>query len=130
MTFLSSLAGRGFPADGGPGMPMTRAKRSDSLLESAAEYAVDAGQRAILFWDAMRQAGNAFVEHEEEGCPPVLFFRWEMVVDGRHLSRPVNYALVRIRPPEGAAPLDPKLRPFVIIDPRAGHGAGIGGFKD
>ena len=90
---------------------------------------MDAAQRAVLFWDTMRQAGNAFVEHEEEGCPPVLFFSWDMVVDGRHLPRPVNYALVRIQAPEGAPPLDPKLRPFVIIDPRAGHGSGIGGFK-
>jgi pimeloyl-ACP methyl ester carboxylesterase len=100
-----------------------------ALLRDASEYAVDAGQRAILFLDAMRQAGNIFVEHEAAGCPPVLFFEWDMVVDGRTLPRPCNYALVRIRHPEGAAPLDPKLRPFVIIDPRAGHGAGIGGFK-
>ena len=35
----------------------------------------------------------------------------------------------RIQVPEGCPPTDPKLRPFVIIDPRAGHGAGIGGFK-
>lgn len=100
-----------------------------TILQDAAEYALDAGQRAILFWDTMRQAGNAFVEHEQEGCPPVLIFDWEMVVDGRSLPRPCNYALVRIKVPEGAPPTDPKLRPFVIIDPRAGHGAGIGGFK-
>ncbi|RYJ00523.1 MAG: DUF3141 domain-containing protein, partial [Acetobacteraceae bacterium] len=100
-----------------------------ALLQDAAAYAVDAAQRGILFLDAMRQAGNIFVEHEAAGCPPVLFFDYDMVVDGRTLPRPCNYALVRIRHPEGAAPLDPKLRPFVIIDPRAGHGAGIGGFK-
>jgi pimeloyl-ACP methyl ester carboxylesterase len=130
MTFLPPLLGRGIPPGRAETVSSAPVVRSDGLLDSAVEYAVDAGQRAVLFWDAMRQAGNAFVEHEEEGCPPVLFFKWDMVVDGRHLPRPVNYALVRIRPPEGAAPLDPKLRPFVIIDPRAGHGAGIGGFKD
>ncbi|MBL6080883.1 DUF3141 domain-containing protein [Belnapia sp. T18] len=100
-----------------------------TLLAAAADYAVDATQRGILYLDALRQAGNTFYEHEAEGCPPVLFFPWDMVVDGRTLPRPCNYALVRIRRPEGAAPQDPKLRPFVIIDPRAGHGAGIGGFK-
>jgi len=100
-----------------------------TVLQDAAEYVLDASQRAILFWDTMRQAGNSFVEHEEQGCPPVLIFDWEMVVDGRELPRPCNYALVRIKVPEGAPPTDPKLRPFVIIDPRAGHGAGIGGFK-
>ncbi len=99
------------------------------LQAAAANYAVDAAQRGILYLDALRQAGNSFYEHEAEGCPPVLFFPWDMVVDGRTLPRPCNYALVRIRRPEGAAPQDPKLRPFVIIDPRAGHGAGIGGFK-
>ena len=100
-----------------------------TFASDAAEYAADAAQRAVLFWDTLRQAGNAFVEHEAAGCPPVLFFEWELVVDGRTLPRPCNYALVRIVPPADGAATDPKLRPFVIIDPRAGHGAGIGGFK-
>ena len=51
-----------------------------------------------------------------------------MIVDGRTLARPVNYGLVRIVPPDGVE-LDMKRRPFVIVDPRAGHGPGIGGFK-
>jgi pimeloyl-ACP methyl ester carboxylesterase len=98
------------------------------------DYLIDAGQRALLFWDIMREAGNNFVAHEEAGCPPVLVFRYETVLDGRSLPRPVNYALVRILPESdmaepGMAVPDPALRPFVIIDPRAGHGAGIGGFK-
>ena len=100
-----------------------------TLMQEAMEYAVDATQRSILFWDTMRRAGNAFVEHEKAGCPPVLVFEWDMLVDGRTLPRPCNYALVRIRPPAGTKPADPAMRPFVIIDPRAGHGAGIGGFK-
>ncbi|MCC6197864.1 MAG: DUF3141 domain-containing protein [Burkholderiales bacterium] len=94
-----------------------------------ASYAVDATQRSILFWDAMRQRGNNFVEHTQAGLPPVLHFDYETVVDGRELARPVNYALVRIVPPAGVT-VDPKRRPYVIIDPRAGHGPGIGGFKD
>jgi pimeloyl-ACP methyl ester carboxylesterase len=52
-----------------------------------------------------------------------------MVLDGRTLQRPVNYALVRIRPPQGVT-VDGTRRPYLIIDPRAGHGPGIGGFKD
>jgi pimeloyl-ACP methyl ester carboxylesterase len=92
-------------------------------------YAVDATQRSILFWDTIRQRGNNFVEHNQAGLPPVLHFEYETVVDGRKLKRPVNYALVRIVPPEGVA-VDSKRRPYVIIDPRAGHGPGIGGFKD
>src|SRR5205823_12081073 len=44
------------------------------------------------------------------------------------LERPVNYGLVRIVPPAGVD-IDPLRRPFVVVDPRAGHGPGIGGFK-
>jgi pimeloyl-ACP methyl ester carboxylesterase len=97
--------------------------------QDAMEYAVDATQRGILFWDTMRRAGNDFVEHEKAGCPPVLVFDYDTVVDGRTLPRPCNYALVRILPPANTRAADPAMRPFVIIDPRAGHGAGIGGFK-
>ena len=96
---------------------------------SGAQYSVDFVQRSILFWDTLRQRGNNFVEHERQGLPPVLRFKYEMVLDGRTLERPVNYALVRIVPPKGVT-IDPKRRPFVIIDPRGGHGPGIGGFKD
>ncbi len=93
------------------------------------EYAVDAAQRSVLFWDTIRQRGNNFVEHARAGLAPVLHFDYETVVDGRTLPRPVNYALVRIVPPEGVE-IDEKRRPYIIIDPRAGHGPGIGGFKD
>ena len=99
------------------------------IWNGGARYAVDFAQRTILFWDTLRQRGNHFVEHTREGLPPVLHFDYEMVVDGRTLERPVNYALVRITPPEGVK-TDAKRRPYVIIDPRAGHGPGIGGFKD
>ena len=47
---------------------------------------------------------------------------------GNDLPRPINYGLVRIVPPEGVE-VDPLKRPFVVVDPRAGHGPGIGGFK-
>jgi pimeloyl-ACP methyl ester carboxylesterase len=94
-----------------------------------ADYAADFSQRAILFWDTLRQRGNAYVEHTQAGLPPVLHFATEPVLDGRQLERPVNYALLRIVPPQGVT-VDPTRRPYVIIDPRAGHGPGIGGFKD
>ncbi|MCE2762649.1 MAG: DUF3141 domain-containing protein [Acetobacteraceae bacterium] len=100
-----------------------------NLVMDAASYTLDAAQRSFLFWDTMREAGNNFVSHEQAGCPPVLIFDYETVVDGRKLKRPVNYALVRITPPDDMPPSNDALRPFLIIDPRAGHGAGIGGFK-
>jgi pimeloyl-ACP methyl ester carboxylesterase len=92
------------------------------------EYMVDAGQRTILFWDVMRQRGNGYREHLARDAPHVLQFPAELVIDGRTLERPVNYALARIIPPKGLH-IDPTRRPFVVVDPRAGHGPGIGGFK-
>ena len=58
----------------------------------------------------------------------MLDYDYTLVVDGRSLPRPVNYQLLRIQPPEGVVCVESK-RPYMIIDPRAGHGAGIGGFK-
>jgi Protein of unknown function (DUF3141) len=95
---------------------------------AAAEYTVDAAQRTILFWDVMRQRGNQYRAHMAETAPHVLDFKAELIVDGRQLDRPVNYCLARIVPPPGVE-IDLKRRPFIIVDPRAGHGPGIGGFK-
>src|SRR5688500_9756081 len=92
------------------------------------DYWIDACQRTVLFWDVMRRRGNTFFEHEEKGKPPVLSFKTEMVMDGHTLPKPVNYFLLRVLPPAGSA-ADPTKRPFVVVDPRAGHGPGIGGSK-
>ena len=93
------------------------------------QYAIDCAQRAVILWDTLRQRGNNYLEHVQQGQPPVLHFEYEMVLDGRTFERPVNYALVRIIPPERVS-VDPLRRPYIIIDPRGGHGPGIGGFKD
>jgi len=98
------------------------------LAAQAFSYWIDSWQRSVLFWDVLRERGNTFLEHEKEGKPAVLVFDYDMVVDGRTLEHPANYALVRIRPPTDS-PTDPAKRPFIVIDPRAGHGPGIGGSK-
>src|SRR5437016_2530692 len=98
------------------------------LLGAATDYATDAAQRTVLFWDVMRQRGNQYRQHLAETVPNVLTYEAELIIDGRTLKRPVNYGLVRIVPPKGVT-VDPRRRPFVIVDPRAGHGPGIGGFK-
>jgi pimeloyl-ACP methyl ester carboxylesterase len=94
----------------------------------ANEYFRDAWQRSILFLDVLRQRGNIYRERQDETAPHVLDFDAELVMDGRSLARPVNYALVRIAPPPDT-PTDPAKRAFVVVDPRAGHGPGIGGMK-
>lgn len=91
-------------------------------------YSTDFIQRSVLFWDTIRKRGDNWLEHELQGKPPVLAFDYEVIMDARGFERPVNYALLRIIPPEGTR-IDEKKRPFVIMDPRAGHGPGIGGSK-
>src|SRR5215211_7146642 len=98
------------------------------LFASGLEYLVDTGQRSILFLDVMRERGLQYREHIAEMAPHVLNYEVELIVDGRTLPRPVNYALVSVAPPSGVT-VDNKRRPFVVVDPRAGHGPGIGGFK-
>jgi len=93
------------------------------------EYGVDFAQRSVLFFDTLRMRGNNWIAHEEAGKPPVLAYKYEVLADGRTLERPVNHSLVRIIPPRGIE-VDNRLRPYIIIDPRAGHGPGIGGFKE
>jgi pimeloyl-ACP methyl ester carboxylesterase len=99
------------------------------LAQDLNEYLVDLGQRQILFLDCLRKRGDLFLQHEEVGAQPVLAFAYETIVDGATLPRPANYSLVRIIPPAGTLQRETG-RPYIIIDPRAGHGSGIGGFKD
>ncbi len=119
----------------------TQAQRTAADMQAAAmtspaglpkaygDYVRDAAARMVLFADAMRQRADMLVDHNRDyGAKPVLIYDSEKVMDGADLPRPCNYFLLRILPPEGVTVDDTK-RPYVIIDPRAGHGAGIGGFK-
>ncbi|MEJ5988486.1 TerB family tellurite resistance protein [Ramlibacter sp. PS3R-8] len=93
-----------------------------------AEYMTDVMQRTVLYWDVMRQRSDQYYEQKDKDVPHVLRFDGELVLDGRTFERPCNYLLARVRPPAGLK-VDPRKRPFVVVDPRAGHGPGIGGFK-
>jgi len=97
-------------------------------LGPVGEYMTDAMQRTVLFWDVMRQRSDQYYAEKEKDVPHVLRFDAELVLDGRTFDKPVNYLLARIKPPAGMT-VDPRKRPFVVVDPRAGHGPGIGGFK-
>jgi len=117
--------------------PSWQATRPDDWLAmtgpgsaaTLAAYWVDRLQRTIIFADMLRRRGNEFIRHEEVGGRPVLAFDYQPVLDGARLGRPVNYSLVRIEPPAGWLQRE-NGRPYLIIDPRAGNGSGIGGFKD
>lgn len=107
------------------------------------EYLVDSVQRSIIFTDILRKRGNNYIKHIRSGQPPVLTFNYELILNAKNFKHPANYALVRIsdrrkkdepfdennrRRKSKDRPEKPK-RPIVIIDPRAGHGPGIGGSK-
>lgn len=107
------------------------------------DYVVDSMQRSIIFTDILRKRGNNYIKHIRSGQPPVLTFNYEMILNAKNFEHPVNYALVRIsdrrrsdivmesvnrRLKDKDNAVRPK-RPIVIIDPRAGHGPGIGGSK-
>jgi hypothetical protein len=96
--------------------------------EDAWDYSIDFWQRWVLFMDTMRVRGNDMLEHYRQGMPPLLDYEYEVVMDASDFPRPVNYSLLHIKHPEGKMPA-PGKRPMLVIDPRAGHGPGIGGFK-
>lgn len=107
---------------------MHKVDSPQALWRDWLSYATDASRRILQTADILRERGDIFLEHEQAGCPPVLDYDYEVVLDGSILSRPSNYVLLKILPPKGITTRE-NGRPYVIIDPRAGHGAGIGGFK-
>lgn len=121
----------------------TRWKLWSDWQRHASEYIIDAAQRTIIFTDILRKRGNNYIQHIRRGQPPVLVFNYEIILNANDFPHPVNYTLVRIkdrrkkdepyqdnrrRVGSKLPPPIPK-RPIVIIDPRAGHGPGIGGSK-
>lgn len=95
-------------------------------------YQRDVLERSILFFDTLRKRANNMLDHEQAGLPPLLNFKYETLIDGRQLQRPANYALLRITEVGDDCwddCVDPTKPPVLIIDPRAGHGPGIGGCK-
>ncbi|MGA3005213.1 MAG: DUF3141 domain-containing protein [Acetobacteraceae bacterium] len=92
------------------------------------DYLVDSIQRCVLFLDLLRRRGNEEIEIATRPMATVLSFGHEVLMDGKSLARPINYTLSRILPPPGVV-ADPSKRPVVVVDPRAGQGPGIGGFK-
>lgn len=109
--------------------PVLAGRLQQPSAEQWGEYLTDLGQRSLLFWDTLRQRGDNTLAHERAGYPLVLKFPYEVLIDGRDLPHPVNYSLLRILPPADR-PIDARQHPVVIVDPRGGHGAGIGGFKE
>lgn len=95
-------------------------------------YSQDAFERWVLFLDTLRERADNMIAHERQGMPPLLDFDYELLLDARTFDRPANYALLRItRAGDDCWEdcVDEAKAPVIVIDPRAGHGPGIGGFK-
>ncbi|HBL93784.1 MAG TPA: poly(3-hydroxyalkanoate) synthetase [Hyphomonas sp.] len=114
--------------DQGPPSPVGPPQRAYELTA----YGVDLMQRQVLFFDTLRQRANNMLSHEKAGMPPVLAFKYELVADAASFEPASNYQLLKILEVGDICLddcLDPDKPPVIIIDPRAGHGPGIGGFK-
>lgn len=98
------------------------------LWQQWLSYSTDSIKRLLQTAEILKDRGDIFIEHELAGCPPVLDYDYDIILDASNFDRPCNYVLLRIKPPEGVV-TEESNRPYIIIDPRAGHGAGIGGFK-
>lgn len=112
-------------------VPTGQASRP-SLLQQALAYQWDFGQRSVLFLDTLRQRADNLFAHEAAGLPPLLDFDYELLSDARRSDPPANYALLRVTRccDDHATMCEEQTKaPVVVLDPRAGHGPGIGGFK-
>ncbi len=120
------------PAGQAPASAQADVKAAAGLPEAAWQYQLDLWQRSILFLDILRERANNMLAHEQAGLPPLLHFEYETVLDARRFKHPANYALLRITAcgsDHWEECVDEAKPPVIILDPRAGHGPGIGGFK-
>ena len=110
---------------------VTSAPQNSATLDPVA-YGRDLWERSVLFLDVLGERADNMIAHDRAGMPPLLDFQYETVLDARQFDRPANYALLRITEVDGKCwddCVDVEKPPVIIVDPRAGHGPGIGGFK-
>ena len=102
------------------------------LARETLAYQEELARRTVLFLDILRARANGMLDHEQAGLPPLLAFEYETLLDARRFRHPANYALLRVTACGGDLAKHcerPGSRPVIVVDPRAGHGPGIGGFK-
>ncbi len=78
------------------------------LMDAWTHYLKESSERAILTMDALRESSDNYFDHMAKGCPPVLIYDYEVIMEGRNLPRPCNYMLLKIIPPEGTETFDCK----------------------
>jgi len=107
------------PLPGGPCQGLSLGRRiHDGMRASAVSCS----------WTCLRRRGDQYREHVAQTAPHVLqYCRRELIIDGRKLDEPVNTRWCGSFRRRASNRSD--RRPFIVVDPRAGHGPGIGGFK-
>lgn len=106
--------------------------KEPDILPDPVAYGRDLWERSILFLDTLSERADNMIAHERAGMPPLLHFKYETLLDARQFERPANYALLKIIEVDGNSwddCVDDAKPPVIVVDPRAGHGPGIGGFK-
>lgn len=103
-----------------------------SLASQWIDYCADALWRTAATMDTLRERAENIAQHKQAGMPALLHFDAEEVADAHGFSPPSNYRLLRITRC-GTDRLERFVRadvaPVIVVDPRAGHGPGIGGFR-
>ena len=110
----------------------TPSSDKSTTLPDPAAYGRDLWERSVLFMDTLRERADNMIAHDRAGMPPLLDFKYETLLDARLFEHPANYALLRITEVDGNCwddCVDVAKPPVIVVDPRAGHGPGIGGFK-
>ena len=101
-------------------------------LNAWTRYVADAWWRGVAAMDTLRQRADNMQAHEAAGMPPLLHFEAEVAADAHTFDPPSNYRLLRVTRC-GSDHLEEHVKrgaaPVLVVDPRAGHGPGIGGFK-
>lgn len=115
-----------------PADAKVRGGEAQITLPDVLNYQKDFFERTALFFDTLRERADNMLAHERAGLPPLLDFKYETLLDARRFEHPANYALLRITEIGDDCwddCVDPAKSPVIVVDPRAGHGPGIGGFK-
>ena len=115
-------------------LAMSSASTSPALLSAwpfadpSGEYLVDAMQRTICSGTCCASAAMTITSTRRCRCRMCSASTpsWSST-PGRSSDPPTICSPASSRQP--GVTIDPKKRPFVVVDPRAGHGPGIGGFK-
>ena len=88
------------------------------------DYSIDAWQRSVLFLDMLRRRGNILPRPGGEASAARAHLRVRGLIDGRTLERPGQLRPGAHRPAGGRRRSTDRSGPFIVFDPRAGHGPG------